>query len=113
MKSINPLWKEPILESAPLSNFLAKVLVDETPAEAIDLINKLLEFEPQKRITAQEAMSHPFFAEITGASDRAVVGVKRKRTSPATSAKKLSAGKNPNKNKAAEKSKKRLQPKTG
>jgi hypothetical protein len=52
MKSINPLWKESILESAPLPNFLPKVLVDETPAEAIDLINKLLEFEPQKRITA-------------------------------------------------------------
>jgi serine/threonine protein kinase len=32
----------------------------------LDLLHKMLEFEPEKRITAAEALSHPFFqAEST------------------------------------------------
>ena len=64
MQHINPLWKETLQELPAMADFLSKVLVDETPREAIDLIGRLLEFEPQKRITAQEAMSHPFFADL-------------------------------------------------
>ena len=29
--------------------------------EAIDLLNKLLEFDIEKRITAKEALEHPYF----------------------------------------------------
>jgi len=32
---------------------IRSVLRDDTPPEAIDLIEQLLEFEPQKRITAE------------------------------------------------------------
>ena len=46
MKFINPLWKEPINDHPSLPDFLRQVLVDETPDAAIDLISKLLEFEP-------------------------------------------------------------------
>lgn len=49
----------------------------------IDLIAKLLEFEPQKRITASQALSHPFFHELTQpkatASSDAVATGKRAR----------------------------------
>lgn len=57
-------------------------------------------------------MSHPFFAEITGAYDK-TVGLKRKRTSPAASAKKPLTSKTANKNRVEDKGKKRPQPKTG
>ena len=61
MKNINPLWKETIQKHPSLNNFLRRVLIDDTPDEVIDLIAKLLEFEPQKRLTAQQAKLHPFF----------------------------------------------------
>ena len=44
-----------------MPDFLNRILLDDTPPEAIDLIAKLLEFEPQKRLTAEQAMAHPFF----------------------------------------------------
>ena len=56
MASINPLWKEEMEEHAPLPDFLRRVLVDDTPSEVIDLIERLLEYEPQKRITASQAL---------------------------------------------------------
>jgi serine/threonine protein kinase len=40
------------------------LLNDDTPAEAVDLILKLLHFVPGQRITAQQALDHPFFNEI-------------------------------------------------
>jgi serine/threonine protein kinase len=71
MKSINPLYTgDPgyeKLQDSEQPNFrakLASVLSNETPSEAIDLIASLLEFEPEKRITAHEALSHPYFDEI-------------------------------------------------
>lgn len=33
-------------------------------SKALDLIDKCLTFNPKKRITAQEAMKHPYFADI-------------------------------------------------
>ena len=35
-----------------------------TPPEAIDLISKLLEYTPSARLTAIEAMCHPFFNDL-------------------------------------------------
>lgn len=46
MKNINPLWDQEIDRYPALPGFLRKILIDETPDEAIDLITKLLEFEP-------------------------------------------------------------------
>ena len=40
--------------------------MEGTPPEMIDLIEKLLEYEPHKRITAKEALQHPFFALVHG-----------------------------------------------
>jgi len=60
---INPLCSNfdlPMLKPKCLSNYLIK----STPSEAIDLLERLLELVPQKRITAAEALEHPFFDEI-------------------------------------------------
>jgi glycogen synthase kinase 3 beta len=43
---------------------IRKLLKDDTPEEAIDLILKLLTYVPSQRITAQQALEHPFFNEI-------------------------------------------------
>lgn len=34
------------------------------PTEAVDLIAKLLEFNPHKRLTAEEALKHPYLAQF-------------------------------------------------
>jgi len=41
------------------------------PPEALDLLDKLLVFDHQKRLTAQEAMQHPYFAPIRKAQSSA------------------------------------------
>ncbi|KAK7195456.1 mitogen-activated protein kinase [Novymonas esmeraldas] len=46
----------------PLSQLLSKL-----PKEGMDLVSKMLAFEPEKRITAQEALEHPFFHNVGGA----------------------------------------------
>lgn len=41
-----------------------KVFSKRMPADAIDLVSKLLQYSPQKRFTALQAMTHPFFDEL-------------------------------------------------
>ncbi len=36
----------------------------KAPAEALDLLGKMLRFNPYRRITAKEALEHPFLAEV-------------------------------------------------
>lgn len=36
----------------------------EAPPDALDLLQKLLQIHPKKRITAEAALRHPFFASI-------------------------------------------------
>lgn len=42
--------------------------------EGIDLLERLLEFDPESRITAQQAMQHKFFAEVRLLHDISDVG---------------------------------------
>jgi mitogen-activated protein kinase 1/3 len=37
--------------------------------DCLNLLDKLLEINPQKRITAQEALSHPYFESLHDDSD--------------------------------------------
>lgn len=42
----------------------SKVFRSRTPPDAVDLISKLLQYHPKRRITALEACAHPFFDEL-------------------------------------------------
>ncbi|KAF7727075.1 regulator of ime2 [Apophysomyces ossiformis] len=42
----------------------SKVFRSRTPPEAIDLISHILQYDPQSRMTASEALVHPFFDEL-------------------------------------------------
>lgn len=41
-------------------------LVSGLDAEGIDLLGKMLQYDPARRITAQAALEHPFFFDMTG-----------------------------------------------
>jgi glycogen synthase kinase 3 beta len=43
---------------------LKKVFRQRTPDEAVELIGKLLVYNPEKRLTPMQALSHIFFDEL-------------------------------------------------
>ena len=47
-----------------------QVFRPRTAPEAIDLVSKLLEYTPEARLSAIEAMCHPFFDELRGEGAR-------------------------------------------
>ncbi|KAJ1649279.1 cyclin-dependent kinase 5, partial [Coemansia sp. RSA 1694] len=56
-----PEWKPdaPIYSSVPLEPLLPKL-----SAKGIDLLRRLLEYAPEKRISAEQALLHPYFDEL-------------------------------------------------
>ncbi|KAF8311268.1 Pkinase-domain-containing protein [Clavulina sp. PMI_390] len=63
IKTMNPNYMEhkfPQIKPHPFS----KVFRPRTPVEAIDLVSRLLEYTPQARLSAVEAMCHPFFDDL-------------------------------------------------
>ena len=56
-----------MLESLPPSNprSLADMFPDATP-EALDCLKQLLQFNPNKRITADKSLEHPFVSGRIG-----------------------------------------------
>ncbi|GJE97946.1 serine/threonine-protein kinase [Phanerochaete sordida] len=63
IKTMNPNYMEhkfPQIKPHPFS----KVFRPRTAPEAIDLVSKLLEYTPGARLSAVEAMCHPFFDEL-------------------------------------------------
>jgi len=55
-----------MLESLPPANNPLKFsdLFPHSPKDALDLLNKCLQFNPQKRISVEEALSHPYLSEF-------------------------------------------------
>jgi len=47
-----------------LRKYVQQVFRPRTAPEAIDLVSKLLEYTPGARLSAVEAMVHPFFDEL-------------------------------------------------
>ena len=43
-------------------------LVPTLDANGVDLLQKMLRYAPEKRITAEQALEHPFFHDMTGRS---------------------------------------------
>jgi serine/threonine protein kinase len=41
-------------------------LVPTLDATGVDLLNKMMQYDPARRITAQEALEHPFFFDMVG-----------------------------------------------
>ncbi|KAF9518211.1 hypothetical protein BS47DRAFT_1313417 [Hydnum rufescens UP504] len=63
IKTMNPNYMEhkfPQIKPHPFS----KVFRPRTPVEAIDLVSRLLEYTPGARLSAIEAMCHPFFDDL-------------------------------------------------
>ncbi|THH33005.1 hypothetical protein EUX98_g1226 [Antrodiella citrinella] len=63
IKTMNPNYMEhkfPQIKPHPFS----KVFRPRTAPESIDLVSKLLEYTPESRLSAVEAMCHPFFDEL-------------------------------------------------
>jgi glycogen synthase kinase 3 beta len=61
--AMNPSYQEfkfPQIKSHPWS----KVFSKRIPQEAIDLVSAMLTYDPVKRVTALEALAHPFFDEL-------------------------------------------------
>jgi glycogen synthase kinase 3 beta len=42
----------------------AKVFSKRLPPDAVDLVSRLLQYAPDRRFAAHEAMCHPFFDEL-------------------------------------------------
>ncbi|OZJ02757.1 hypothetical protein BZG36_03345 [Bifiguratus adelaidae] len=63
IRNMNPSYVDhrfPQIRACPFN----KVFRSRTPPEAIDLITKLLDYTPSKRLTSSDAMVHPFFDEL-------------------------------------------------
>eukprot|EP01012_Entosiphon_sulcatum_P003602 TRINITY_DN1119_c0_g1_i1.p1 TRINITY_DN1119_c0_g1~~TRINITY_DN1119_c0_g1_i1.p1 ORF type:complete len:386 (+),score=80.93 TRINITY_DN1119_c0_g1_i1:107-1264(+) len=74
VKSTNSPFADTMLENLG-DKIPVKTLDDcfpRAPPEAVDLIRKLLVFNPSKRITAAEALKHPFVALFHNAADEMV-----------------------------------------
>jgi len=48
----------------------AKVFSKRMPPDAVDLVGRLLQYAPQKRVTCHQAMTHPFFDELRDPNTR-------------------------------------------
>jgi serine/threonine protein kinase len=59
----NPKAKKYVKKLRPREALDWSSVVPDAPEEAIDLLNSLLAFNPANRPTAEEALSHPFFAK--------------------------------------------------
>mmetsp|Transcript_13919 Transcript_13919/g.44136 ORF Transcript_13919/g.44136 Transcript_13919/m.44136 type:complete len:451 (+) Transcript_13919:478-1830(+) len=67
--SMNPNYTEfkfPQIKAHPWSKVFSKKL----PQDAVDLVSSLLQYSPQKRITALGALQHPFFDELKDPATR-------------------------------------------
>jgi len=53
-----------MMDSIDTQLYFVKVFRPRTSPEAIDLVSKLLEYTPGVRLSAVEAMVHPFFDEL-------------------------------------------------
>lgn len=63
IKAMNPNYMDHHFPHVKPRMF-AKVLTHSCPPEGVDLVSRLLDYTPHKRMTAVEALCHPFFDEL-------------------------------------------------
>jgi serine/threonine protein kinase len=58
-----PSWRDdfPLYASRSLAQLLPPMAND---AYALDLLNRLLQYQPERRISAEEALMHPYFNSL-------------------------------------------------
>jgi len=55
------VWRQTVRHFPPARNRLREQFTDKVDRTAVDLIEKMLTLDPEKRITASEALDHDFF----------------------------------------------------
>jgi mitogen-activated protein kinase 15 len=71
VKDIDSPYAEQLFEvvTVPAEIIDLKEKYPNAPDDALDLLRKLLQYSPKKRITAEEALKHEFVAGFSGSSD--------------------------------------------
>ena len=82
---ISPSTKPVQIPASNLQEGLLSRLETGTPTEAVDLIQKLLCYAPQDRITAEQALKHEFFQQMSKSSSKATSASSHKRLRSETS----------------------------
>jgi serine/threonine protein kinase len=62
--SQNPFFSKlslPVFPKENLRSWLPIHLIDD---QGLDLLCKMLEYEPSKRITARQSLQHPYFSDV-------------------------------------------------
>jgi len=73
LEAIQSPFAHSMLESLPHTNPKSlRSLFPHAPADALDLLDKLLKFNPTKRITAEEALRHEYVAQFHNEEDEPV-----------------------------------------
>eukprot|EP00922_Rhytidocystis_sp_ex-Travisia-forbesii_P014825 GHVS01022175.1.p1 GENE.GHVS01022175.1~~GHVS01022175.1.p1 ORF type:complete len:475 (+),score=51.89 GHVS01022175.1:510-1934(+) len=73
LRAINCPYANMMMESLPgLKPRSMKELFPNAPSQAIDLLRLLLQFNPNKRLSAEEALKHPFVAQFHNPDDEPI-----------------------------------------
>ena len=75
--------KFPNIRSQPLARWLSRMTERHIPSNAVDLLSKFFTYNPKQRITAFEALAHPYFDELRDPNTRFGKGLCASIASPA------------------------------
>ncbi|KAI0225886.1 Mitogen-activated protein kinase 15, partial [Lamellibrachia satsuma] len=78
VRSIQSAYGDTVLEKACKNFFRPRKSIDkmlgDAPPDAIDLLKKLLHFNPDKRLTTDQALKHPYVKRFHNPSEEIMIG---------------------------------------